>query len=145
MSRERSTARINPSPSAGMAKRTRISAITGSEPAGTPAVAMAPRLKISITVRGWPGARWTPQPRAGHLQGGRQGGGRRGGREGGEHRDADAAEEDPRPHAAEQLHRQRVDDEHVQAEGGEHDADVAGEVDEHVEAEPGGHREQERA
>ena len=39
----------------------RISATTGSEPAGTPAVPMPPRMQTSITVTCWPSVRSMPK------------------------------------------------------------------------------------
>src|SRR5258705_469187 len=46
MSRKRSTPRIMPIPSGGTPTMPRMSATTGSEPAGTPAVPMPPRTQI---------------------------------------------------------------------------------------------------
>jgi RNA polymerase sigma factor (sigma-70 family) len=50
MSKNRSTPRIMPMPSGGTPTMPRISAITGSEPAGTPAVPMPPRTQIPTTI-----------------------------------------------------------------------------------------------
>src|SRR6187397_749248 len=49
MSRKRSTPRISPSPSSGTPTPARISAITDSEPPGTPAVPTPARMPTSIT------------------------------------------------------------------------------------------------
>ena len=56
MSRKRSTPRIRPMPSGGTPTMPRIIAITGSEPAGTPAVPMPPRMQTNITSTCWPQA-----------------------------------------------------------------------------------------
>lgn len=50
MSRNRSTPRIMPIPSGGTPTMPRISATTGSEPAGTPAVPIPPRTQIPTTI-----------------------------------------------------------------------------------------------
>ena len=50
MSRNRSTPKMMPIPSGGTPTMPRISAITGSEPAGTPAVPMPPSTQIPTTI-----------------------------------------------------------------------------------------------
>ena len=50
-----------PIPSGGTPTMPRISAITGSEPAGTPAVPMPPRMHISSTTTCWPRLSSTPK------------------------------------------------------------------------------------
>src|SRR5690606_1319679 len=61
MSRKWFTPRIRPMPSGGTPTIAQSSATTGSEPAGTPAVPMPPRMQTSITMNCWPRVRSTPK------------------------------------------------------------------------------------
>src|SRR5690606_9933391 len=61
MSRKWFTPRIRPMPSGGTPTIAQISATTGSEPEGTPAVPMPPRMQTSITITCWPIVSSTPK------------------------------------------------------------------------------------
>ena len=61
MSRNRSTPRIKPMPSAGTPTMVQIKATTGNEPAGTPAVPIPPRMHTNITVSCCESDRSTPK------------------------------------------------------------------------------------
>ena len=159
----------------------RISATTGSEPAGTPAVPIPPRMQTSSTItcchrvsstpKNWArNSTVTPSNIAvpfwlavapmvstkretrrrqlqlllGDAQRGRQGRVGRGGREGHHHRLLDLAEEGERGHRRpNSAQRQRIDDEHVEAEREQDDADIGAEPDQQVPAEQGGEVEHE--